>query len=155
MGIARSLIERNQDNEDHDDTEKQKETKKYPVVPLDRTTSQLRYCEQNYILTYNRKSTDPQDGFASNKLKTSRYTPWNFLPKNLFEQFRRLSNVYFTLIVIISFIPQISPISPWTGLGGLIFVLVATAINEGYLDYVCATNLFLTFVRKDTKMTRK
>jgi hypothetical protein len=35
----------------------------------------------------------------SNKIKTSRYTPLTFLPKNLYEQFRRIANLYFLIIL--------------------------------------------------------
>ncbi len=39
-----------------------------------------------------------------NRIITSRYTIFNFLPKALFEQFRRLANVYFLVIGIIAVI---------------------------------------------------
>lgn len=29
------------------------------------------------------------------------YTLWNFLPKNLFEQFRRIANFYFLIIFLV------------------------------------------------------
>lgn len=38
---------------------------------------------------------------SPNLIKTSKYTLVNFIPKNLFEQFRRLANFYF---LVISFI---------------------------------------------------
>lgn len=31
----------------------------------------------------------------------SQYTVWNFLPKNLFEQFRRIANFYFLIIFLV------------------------------------------------------
>ena len=34
----------------------------------------------------------------SNKIHTSKYTAWNFLPKNLLEQFSKPSNVYFLVM---------------------------------------------------------
>ena len=40
--------------------------------------------------------------FIHNGIKTSKYTWWNFLPKNLFMQFRRAANVYFLVMVILS-----------------------------------------------------
>jgi hypothetical protein len=36
--------------------------------------------------------------YAENVIVSSRYTPLNFLPKSLLEQFRRLANVYFLVI---------------------------------------------------------
>lgn len=41
----------------------------------------------------------------------TRYTLITFIPKNLFEQFRRFTNIYFLIVVIITLIPQISPIT--------------------------------------------
>jgi hypothetical protein len=35
---------------------------------------------------------------GSNRTTTAKYTAWNFVPKNLFEQFRRLANIYFLIV---------------------------------------------------------
>ena len=40
--------------------------------------------------------------FSDNEIVSSKYTVWNFLPKNLFEQFRRLANFYFLCVGIIT-----------------------------------------------------
>lgn len=34
-------------------------------------------------------------------LPPPQYTVWNFLPKNLFEQFRRIANFYFLIIFLV------------------------------------------------------
>ena len=39
--------------------------------------------------------------YSSNEVVTSKYTLWNFLPKNLFEQFRRIANIYFLINIIL------------------------------------------------------
>lgn len=39
--------------------------------------------------------------YSDNTIKTSKYTFLNFLFKNLFEQFRRIANFYFLLVIII------------------------------------------------------
>ena len=72
----------------------------------------------------------------SNLITTTKYSFWSFIPKNLFEQFRRMTNCYFLLIVIITFIPSISPITPWTSILPLTFVLSVTAVKEAYEDIV-------------------
>ena len=38
---------------------------------------------------------NPNTFATSNVIATTRYTWWNFLPKSLFEQFRRIANIYF------------------------------------------------------------
>mmetsp|Transcript_7019 Transcript_7019/g.9769 ORF Transcript_7019/g.9769 Transcript_7019/m.9769 type:complete len:90 (+) Transcript_7019:199-468(+) len=39
--------------------------------------------------------------FMSNKVSTTRYTCLNFLPKNLFEQFSKMANFYFTFLTLL------------------------------------------------------
>ena len=39
--------------------------------------------------------------YSRNKVRTSKYTLWTFLPKNLTEQFRRVANLYFLGLVIL------------------------------------------------------
>ena len=42
--------------------------------------------------------------FADNRVCSAKYNVWNFIPKNLFEQFRRIANFYFLCIAIIQVI---------------------------------------------------
>eukprot|EP00462_Mataza_sp_D1_P001037 CAMPEP_0175093256 /NCGR_PEP_ID=MMETSP0086_2-20121207/2909_1 /TAXON_ID=136419 /ORGANISM="Unknown Unknown, Strain D1" /LENGTH=1538 /DNA_ID=CAMNT_0016366193 /DNA_START=38 /DNA_END=4654 /DNA_ORIENTATION=+ len=44
--------------------------------------------------------------YRNNMVITSKYTWWNFLPKNIFEQFSNLANIYFLLIGVLQTIPQ-------------------------------------------------
>jgi len=46
--------------------------------------------------------------FPSNKVKTSQYTPWTFLPVNLYEQFSEPPNLYFLLVGLLQIIPAVS-----------------------------------------------
>ncbi|TNN27116.1 putative phospholipid-transporting ATPase IH [Liparis tanakae] len=39
--------------------------------------------------------------YPDNRIVSSKYTSWNFVPKNLFEQFRRIANFYFLLIFLV------------------------------------------------------
>lgn len=39
--------------------------------------------------------------FAKNKVSTAKYQWWNFLPKNLMEQFMRAANIYFLIIAML------------------------------------------------------
>ncbi|XP_003485770.1 probable phospholipid-transporting ATPase IF isoform X1 [Bombus impatiens] len=80
-------------------------------------------------------SNDPKETiFPSNHIVSKKYTIWNFLPKNLFEQFRRIANFYFLMMTIIS-VMIISPISPLTSILPLSFVVFVTACKQGYEDY--------------------
>ena len=49
----------------------------------------------------------PRD-FRDNRIKTSKYTFVTFLPKNLIEQFSKMANVYFLIILGMQCIKKIS-----------------------------------------------
>lgn len=74
--------------------------------------------------------------FATNEWRTSKYTLLNFLPKNLFEQFRRFANFYFLITSILQLVLPFSPVGPLTSLLPLIFVVSATSIKQAYEDYL-------------------
>lgn len=40
--------------------------------------------------------------FKRNKIRTAKYTPISFIPKNLWLQFHNIANVYFLFIIILS-----------------------------------------------------
>ena len=44
----------------------------------------------------------PLQHFGRNKIRTSRYTPLSFIPKNLWYQFHNIANVYFLFIIILT-----------------------------------------------------
>ncbi|RYY32880.1 hypothetical protein EON62_04845, partial [archaeon] len=84
----------------------------------------------------------PEDnGYGDNFITTSKYTWISFIPRSLFEQFRRIANVYFFGISIVMFIgtyfPKVfeSPLSPYSTLGPLCLVLAITMLKEGIEDF--------------------
>uniref|UniRef100_A0A8C4R0D3 Phospholipid-transporting ATPase n=1 Tax=Eptatretus burgeri TaxID=7764 RepID=A0A8C4R0D3_EPTBU len=72
--------------------------------------------------------------FPDNTIISSKYTIWNFVPKNLFEQFRRIGNMYFLMIFLVQVIID-SPTSPVTSGLPLFFVITVTAVKQGYEDW--------------------
>ena len=92
------------------------------------------------IYINNEKPADYDDtvevpyNYKSNRIKTSKYNFLNFLPKNLFEQFRRIANFYFLINVIIIFIIPDPPTSPYTSIIPLLFVVLVTAVKQAYED---------------------
>ena len=56
--------------------------------------------------------------FFSFRIKTTKYTIWSFLPKNLFEQFHRFANLYFLFIVLLNWAPEINAFGKEVGLWG-------------------------------------
>ncbi|CAB1452996.1 unnamed protein product [Pleuronectes platessa] len=73
--------------------------------------------------------------FADNRIISSKYTIWNFIPKNLFEQFRRIANFYFIIIFLVQLMID-TPTSPVTSGLPLFFVITVTAIKQGYEDWL-------------------
>ncbi|CAF1371382.1 unnamed protein product [Adineta ricciae] len=84
------------------------------------------------------KANDPSGNvakqYAGNEISTSKYNLITFLPKNLFEQFRRLANAYFLFLLCLQLIPQISSLAPITTILPLVFVLALTAIKDASDD---------------------
>ena len=73
--------------------------------------------------------------FPSNRVTSSKYTALSFLPKNLFEQFRRVANFYFLCVAVIQLIPNVAPVTPLTSILPLVFVVSVTAVKQAYEDY--------------------
>ncbi|CAG8453338.1 21856_t:CDS:2 [Cetraspora pellucida] len=72
--------------------------------------------------------------FISNSITTSRYTFFNFLPKQLYAQFSKIANIYFLFVAIIQ-MPGWSPTGQFTTLIPLsVFISIAMA-HEGFDDY--------------------
>lgn len=58
---------------------------------------------------------------CSNAIRTTKYTPLSFLPKNLFYQYQRVTTIFFTIIAILQFLP-FSPYKPTWFISVLIIV---------------------------------
>lgn len=43
----------------------------------------------------------PTAHYARNKIRTAKYTPLSFIPKNLWFQFHNIANIYFLFIIIL------------------------------------------------------
>uniref|UniRef100_A0A8C0VWU8 Phospholipid-transporting ATPase n=1 Tax=Cyanistes caeruleus TaxID=156563 RepID=A0A8C0VWU8_CYACU len=98
-------------------------------------------------------------GLFVNPPLSPQYTLWNFLPKNLFEQFRRIANFYFLIIFLVQVIVD-TPTSPVTSGLPLFFVITVTAIKQGYEDWLRhradnEVNKSNVFVVENAKQVRK
>ncbi|KAG6650944.1 hypothetical protein CIPAW_06G078200 [Carya illinoinensis] len=72
--------------------------------------------------------------FMGNSISTTKYNFFTFLPKGLFEQFRRVANLYFLTISILS-ATKISPVSPITNVVPLSLVLFVSLVKEAFEDW--------------------
>lgn len=74
--------------------------------------------------------------FTTNKIRRSKYTYWSFLPKNLYEQFHKIPNLYFLCNAILQMIPVISvSASIPTVFFPLLFLISITAVRDFLEDY--------------------
>ena len=71
--------------------------------------------------------------YKSNKISTSKYNCITFLPKNLWEQFHKLANVYFLILAILQSIPVISNSS---GIPSIMLPLSIVLIMSALKDIV-------------------
>ncbi|RIA85722.1 hypothetical protein C1645_361307 [Glomus cerebriforme] len=72
--------------------------------------------------------------FINNSITTSRYTFYNFLPKQIYAQFSRIANVYFLFVAVIQTIPGWSPTGQFTTLIPLASFMSVSIAHEGFDD---------------------
>ncbi|KAM7276270.1 hypothetical protein ACFE04_018136 [Oxalis oulophora] len=72
--------------------------------------------------------------YVDNYVSTTKYTIATFLPKSLFEQFRRVANFYFLVSGILSF-TSLTPYSSTSAVVPLFIVIGATMVKEGIEDW--------------------
>ncbi|KMZ65115.1 putative Phospholipid-transporting ATPase [Zostera marina] len=72
--------------------------------------------------------------YPNNKISTTKYNLMTFLPKALFEQFRRVANIYFLMAALLSLTP-ITPFSPISMIAPLAFVVGLSIAKEALEDW--------------------
>ncbi|XP_076020079.1 phospholipid-transporting ATPase IC [Genypterus blacodes] len=68
--------------------------------------------------------------YSGNGIKTYKYNVLTFIPLNLYEQFKRVANLYFLALLILQIIPDITTLPWYTTLIPLVIVLGVTAIKD-------------------------
>ncbi|RWW14275.1 hypothetical protein GW17_00021962, partial [Ensete ventricosum] len=79
--------------------------------------------------------TDPHLQLAGNAIRTAKYSPLTFLPRNLFEQFHRVAYIYFLVIAVLNQLPQLAVFGRGASVLPLAFVLLVTAVKDAYEDW--------------------
>lgn len=69
-----------------------------------------------------------------NSIRSSRYTVWNFVPRQLWFQFSKLANAYFLLISIFQMIPGLSTTGTYTTIAPLLVFVSISIAKEGWDD---------------------
>ncbi|CAN6479003.1 unnamed protein product [Victoria cruziana] len=81
------------------------------------------------------KLTNARFEFAGNEIRTSKYSVFTFLPRNLFEQFHRVAYIYFLVIAVLNQLPQLAVFGRTASILPLLFVLLVTAVKDAYEDF--------------------
>ncbi|PLN81677.1 phospholipid-translocating P-type ATPase [Aspergillus taichungensis] len=77
----------------------------------------------------------PRANYPRNKIRTAKYTPLTFVPKNLWFQFHNIANIYFLFIIILGFFPIFGVDQPALNTVPLIVIIVITAIKDAIEDW--------------------
>ncbi|CAA0831460.1 Phospholipid-transporting ATPase 1 [Striga hermonthica] len=101
------------------------------------TTSYKEISDEDARLVYvnDPERTNHKFEFAGNSIRTSKYSVLTFLPRNLFEQFHRVAYIYFLVIAILNQLPQLAVFGRGASIMPLAFVLLVTAVKDGYEDF--------------------
>ncbi|XP_006853382.2 probable phospholipid-transporting ATPase 5 [Amborella trichopoda] len=90
--------------------------------------SRIVFCNQPYL-----HQTKPLI-YPDNSISTTKYNIISFLPKALFEQFRRVANLYFLLTACLSTTP-LAPFTPASIIAPFVFVLGLSLAKEAVEDW--------------------
>ncbi|KAL5577898.1 hypothetical protein UlMin_019597 [Ulmus minor] len=93
--------------------------------------SRLVFCNES---VRHRKTKEKLHKYPNNYVSTTKYNVITFLPKALFEQFRRVANLYFLLAAALS-VNSLAPFDPVTLIVPLLFVVGVSMIKEAVEDW--------------------
>uniref|UniRef100_A0A914I8C8 P-type phospholipid transporter n=1 Tax=Globodera rostochiensis TaxID=31243 RepID=A0A914I8C8_GLORO len=90
--------------------------------------------ETQRVVRANDRAFNAPFNYATNYIKTSKYSLLTFLPRNLYQQFTRIANFYFLVLLGLQFWPQIASV-PWGyTLIPLSCVLACSAVKDAFDD---------------------
>ncbi|KAJ4752769.1 Phospholipid-transporting ATPase [Rhynchospora pubera] len=72
--------------------------------------------------------------FPSNNISTTKYNVFTFIPKSLFEQFRRVANMYFLITACLAY-TDLAPYSSTSAVYPLVLVILVTMLKELIEDW--------------------
>jgi phospholipid-translocating ATPase len=101
----------------------------------DANSSRLMYFNQPLPDDLLDEEGHPTQSFPRNKIRTAKYTPLSFVPKNLWFQFHNIANIFFLFMIILGFFSIFGAVNPGLNAAPLIFIVCVTAIKDAIEDY--------------------
>jgi hypothetical protein len=93
------------------------------------------------IYVTNKTENQKAGPYPSNIIKSTKYTPYNFVFKNLFLQFQKVANVYFLCAGLLEVVPQFT--STYISFS---LHLYSLDITHSFVVYVCIIYLFTNII---------
>ncbi|KAF8628303.1 hypothetical protein AX17_006006 [Amanita inopinata Kibby_2008] len=121
--------------------EKERRTRSDTVSSLAPSTKEIPGSRRNVYVNHPPSAMEvdqygePLARYVRNKVRTTKYTIITFIPKNLYEQFRRVANLFFFSLVILQLFPVFGAAAGSIAVLPLAFILTVTAIKDGIEDY--------------------
>jgi magnesium-transporting ATPase (P-type) len=129
--IVRKTLQIQLEDDSDEESEVEEEIEEKPVV-VEKPKKQRRT-----VLVYANnmaKTKAKRRRWPNNYIRTTKYRWWSFIPQNLFEQFRRIHNIYFLITLIIQCIPAVSPVFPTSSILPFCIIIALTALKDLYED---------------------
>lgn len=73
--------------------------------------------------------------YVDNRIRSNKYTPWTFIPRQLFAQFSKLANFYLLCFAILQLIPGLSTTGNYTNIIPLMIFVSISMAKEGFDDF--------------------
>jgi phospholipid-translocating ATPase len=136
VGRAKTLRWRNRFEKPHHDTNEDGSQASEDEDPISNRASELRTVYFNMPLPQEllNESNEPIMDYPRNKIRTTKYTPLSFLPKNILFQFKNIANVYFLIMIILGFFQIFGVPNPGLSVVPLAVIVVITAFKDAIED---------------------
>ncbi|KAF4015316.1 hypothetical protein G4228_006403 [Cervus hanglu yarkandensis] len=110
-----------------------------PLLLPEKETPSCNLAQQRVVFpnnnAFHRDWAKVSRRYSSNRICTTKYTLFTFLPQNLLEQFHRWANLYFLFLVILNWMPTLEVFHREITMLPLAIVLFIIMVKDGVEDF--------------------
>ncbi|XP_056358393.1 phospholipid-transporting ATPase VB [Oenanthe melanoleuca] len=117
------------------ETQNEELEKRGKVRKRKKKTENKRVIISNLPFGSKKWKENPNRYYDSNEIKTTKYSIFTFLPKNIYEQFHRFANIYFVFIALLNFVPVVNAFQPEVSVIPICVIMAITAIKDAWEDF--------------------